>query len=193
MVTPNEVDGWSSVTARRLDKLCRRLVDAESLREELRAIVLRPGSNGPSDTEIERALRSGSVEAWHRLAECREVLPVAAAASTWIVKEPVLEEETRVFQMPWVDYDARVSRLVEDLYELGAVVAFDWGSWDGFRRYPTGRGLEQAPVADAARLATVVIRGDRFSEGTLKAALDDGTMGRIVDRLCAWFETNSTV
>lgn len=192
VVTPDEVDGWSSVTAHRLARLRRRLVDGEHLPEELRAILSRTSVDGPSDAEIEATLRSGSVAVWSRLAQFRDVLPVAATSSTWVIKEPVFEGETRVIQMPWVDYDSRVVQVVQDLYELGVIVPFDWGSWDGLSQYPTGRGLDQAPIADAARLITVVVRGDRFSEGTLKAALDDGTMVRILDRLCAWYEGGST-
>jgi uncharacterized protein DUF6508 len=48
-------------------------------------------------------------------------------------------------------------------------------------RGPTA--LRAASVADAARMATFVIRSDRFCEGTIDAAIRDGTFGAILERL----------
>jgi len=48
--------------------------------------------------------------------------------------------------------------------------------------------MASAPVADAARLATVIVRGERFCAGTLSVAISDGTLNAILARLRRWFE-----
>jgi hypothetical protein len=71
-------------------------------------------------------------------------------------------------------------------------VSFDWPAWDGAVRYPCGEGMASAPVADAARLATVIVRGERFCDGTLAGAISDGTFSAILARLRRWFEVELT-
>ena len=71
---------------------------------------------------------------------------------------------------------------------LGAGQPFDWRAWDGLNRYPDGRGLDEAPVAESIRMINAVVRADRFGEGTLLASLEDGTSMAAVDRLRRWFE-----
>jgi hypothetical protein len=78
-------------------------------------------------------------------------------------------------------------RFTELAYQLGLVVPFDWPAWFSPDRYPGGRGLEAAPVADAVRLITAYVRGDRFSSGSLNAGLRDGTLRAAVARLWACY------
>src|SRR6266567_3206196 len=42
-------------------------------------------------------------------------------------------------------------------------------AWDR-SRYGGGAGLADAPVAEVARLATAIIRGERFSDGTIDSS-----------------------
>jgi len=73
-------------------------------------------------------------------------------------------------------YDPAVEELLEALAGVHAQPVFDWMSWDGGHRYPGGAGLEAAPVADAMRLVTSIVRGERFCDGTIARAVDDGTL-----------------
>ena len=67
---------------------------------------------------------------------------------------------------------------------------FDWPAWaetpEAQRLRDDRSALEEATVLDLARLLTVVIRQDRFVEGTLAEALETGLITaalRRVDRL----------
>lgn len=80
-----------------------------------------------------------------------------------------------------------VDQLVGLLYELKVVVPFDWPGWYSLERYPGGRGIESASAADAVRLITSYVRGDRFSEGAFAGGLDDGTVKAAIDRLWSWY------
>jgi hypothetical protein len=62
----------------------------------------------------------------------------------------------------------------------------DWPAWSetpdalALRREP-GR-LERATADDLARLITALVRGDRFNEGLLLDALEEGLLARIARR-----------
>lgn len=55
-------------------------------------------------------------------------------------------------------------------------------------RFPGGQGLDTSPVADSIKVITAIVRGDRFSEGTVLAALNDGTLLAAIRRLTPWNE-----
>ena len=80
-----------------------------------------------------------------------------------------------------------VDELGDLLYRLGLVTVFDWPSWYSPEQYAGGRGLETASTADAVRLITSYIRGDRFSDGALASGLHDGAIGAAVRRLWEWY------
>jgi hypothetical protein len=82
---------------------------------------------------------------------------------------------------------ADVDKLVALFYRLGLVVPFDWPTWYSPERYRAGQGLEAATTADAVRLITSYVRGDRFSDGALVDGLHDGTIGAAVRRLWDWY------
>lgn len=78
--------------------------------------------------------------------------------------------------------------MLRELYEAGAIVGFAWMEWDFRSAYPGGRGLDTAPVADAARVLTAVARGERCCDGTVQSALEDGTLRAALQRLRSWYD-----
>ena len=82
-------------------------------------------------------------------------------------------------------YDTAVQELVRALLAVNAQPTFDWMSWDGPRRYRGGEGLADAPVADAMRLVTVILRGEHFCDGTIAAAIEDGSLVTAALRISA--------
>jgi hypothetical protein len=67
-------------------------------------------------------------------------------------------------------------------------VPFNWPEWDGVKRYRGPSALDTAPVADAVRMATAIVRADRFSEGTIGATLEDRTLLAALRRLRRWHD-----
>ena len=53
----------------------------------------------------------------------------------------------------------------------------------GLLRHRGGRGMDDAPVEDAVRMATAVLRSERFSDGSIEGALRDGTLQAAVRRV----------
>ena len=89
--------------------------------------------------------------------------------------------------------DLAVSRVVQALSDMGAIVPFDWSSWDGAQRYREPASLDAAPVGDAVRFVTAVVRSDRFNEGAINARIADGTFPAALRRLRRWYETERTL
>lgn len=85
-----------------------------------------------------------------------------------------------------------MDEIVHLLGEMGAVFPFDWLHWDGINRYRGRDALRDAPVADAARMATAIIRGDRFCEGNIGSAIKDGTLRAVLERLLRWYDRERT-
>ena len=93
------------------------------------------------------------------------------------------------FIFPFPLYSDAVNELQTLVYDLGLIVSFDWMHWTGTVRYQGGDGLASAPVADAARRMTAIIRGERFCDGTIADTLGDGTLTAVLARLRHWFDT----
>ncbi|MBB6348314.1 O-acetyl-ADP-ribose deacetylase (regulator of RNase III) [Nonomuraea muscovyensis] len=141
---------------------------------------------GPSDEEIAARLAAQPEERWRALFACADALTPADLEVSWRGGQ---ELEPGVIQMPYPVYGEAVQRILGLLGELGAVVVFGWPDWvRGNPLWPDGRGLDDAPVADAARLATAIIRGERFSDGTIEQALDRGAFRAVLRRLRRWFD-----
>lgn len=83
--------------------------------------------------------------------------------------------------------EGQIAELVRHLYDLGLVVPFDWPDWYRPDRYPAGEGLASAPVADAIRLLTAYVRGDRFCDGALLGGVTDGSIPAAIGSLWVWY------
>ena len=148
---------------------------------------------GLSDSEIEHRLRAAAGQRWQDLWDALDALAVEPEMGRWAGGETVETivvdgVEKPVIQMSYVIYSAAVFDVIAKVGALGASQPFDWQTWDGLNRYPNGRGLEEAPVAESIRMITAIVRADRFGEGTLLNGLMDGTVMAAVDRLSRWYE-----
>lgn len=147
----------------------------------------------PTDDEVEATLAAQPTKRWQELWGAVDALDAQPEHVTWAggqqIDTTVVDGVERpVFEMPYVVYSDAVERVLRLLAELRVIMPFRWPDWDGVSRYRSGRGLADAPVADAARLASVIVRADRFCDGTVAATLEDGTLPAILGRLRRWFD-----
>ena len=155
------------------------------------------GALDPTDDAIEARLAAVPAERWERLWAAADAIAASDEEhAKWAGGEQVdaiaADGETRTaFQMHYVVTSDALNRFFGSLTGVTGVVPFDWPAWRGFDRYPGGRGLENAPVADAVRMVTTVVRADRFTEGAVASALADGTLMAVVDRLRAWHDAGT--
>jgi hypothetical protein len=91
-----------------------------------------------------------------------------------------------VVSMPYADYTAEVGRFLETAYGNGWIISFNWSEWsrsDEARQLLRSEdGIERASLDQLRRLVTCILRQDRFVEGTLLRAFEDGIIPRIVER-----------
>lgn len=167
---------------------CETVVTRRALCRTFRVVP-----DDPTDDEVEATLAAQPTERWQELWDAVDALEAQPESATWAggqqIDTAVVDGTERpVFQMPYVIYSDAVERVLRLLYDLDVVTPFRWPEWDGVTLYRSGRGLSEAPVADAVRLATAVVRADRFCEGTIAATIEDGTLQAILRRLRRWFD-----
>ncbi|HET7026134.1 MAG TPA: DUF6508 domain-containing protein [Candidatus Limnocylindrales bacterium] len=142
-----------------------------------------------SDEEILVRLEAAPEERWTELGAAADALAALPAVASW---DDGRGQDGGVTHMPYVTYDDAVYRLTDALSGVtGGILVFDWGTWGGLERYERGAGLDEAPVTEAARLVTAVVRSERFSEGAIEDAIESGMVGAIVRRLWRWHDEGS--
>lgn len=141
----------------------------------------------PTDEEIAVALAAQPAERWRRLFTLADSLSPGDLKVRWGGGD---EKALGVFTFGYPLYSDSVQEIISLLDGLGVIVPFNWPEWHrASPLFPDAAGLTEAPVADAARLATTYVRGERFSDGAIQQAIDNGALLAILDRLRRWFET----
>ena len=156
-------------------------------------------STGRGDPRVgERPIRRADVvttSATERLRALAKYEAIFAAPGFtfghWVDPTP---GEDGVVQMGWYASSDAAQAFVDEAYALEWVIDFDWMKWAASpkgRRLLADPGLVgRASAADLARLLTVFIRGDRYSEGELAGAYDLGMLGAIVRRAAELAESS---
>ena len=132
----------------------------------------------PDDATLVLALDPAQGDAWRALAELDEdfrARPHCDDDCVW---------PERPGQVPYPDYSARVQAAWRLLGEVGAVTpSYAWMQHQPPAPDPEGK----LSAADAIRLATTVIRSERFGDGNIGAAVDAGVLQAVIATLVAWY------
>src|ERR1700761_3305463 len=121
----------------------------------------------PDDATLVTELDRTKADAWRALVELDEdfrARPHADDDCLW---------PERPGQVPYPDYGARVQAACALLQEVGAVTpAYHW-----MEQQPPSLDAEgKVSAADAVRLATTIIRSERFGDGNIGAAVNTGVL-----------------
>nr|WP_246122538.1 DUF6508 domain-containing protein [Actinoallomurus bryophytorum] len=113
-------------------------------------------------------------------------LPQADGDFHWT---PTTERPDGVITVGYPVYGERVQRARRALVDVGAVTpAYPW-----MDQYPlTVPDDGVLPPADAIRIATATVRGERFCDGTIGQALEQGTLQAVLTSLSTWYRTRAT-
>jgi hypothetical protein len=124
---------------------------------------------------------------WDRVLAWRARL----AAEVTGCRIPPEHQPDGVFTVGHAVLSRTAAAFVTMLYDENVVAGFDWSGWmehRGRELATTRELLEGASLEDCRRLLAALVRADRFNEGALLGALEDGlvdaTLGRI-ERLMA--------
>ena len=88
----------------------------------------------------------------------------------------------------WFSPSREALDFISACYELGWMKPnFDWPTWMGTEEAARLRddpvALEQATLEQVSQLLTVLVRQDRFADGSLGVAFESGLLIRIVQRV----------
>lgn len=132
----------------------------------------------PDDATLVMALDLKAADAWRALIELDKAFrdrPHAEDDCVW---------PERPGQMPYPDYSSRVQESWSLLTDVGAVTpSYDWMK----QKPPAFDPERKLSTADAVRLATTIIRSERFGDGNIGAAVDAGVLQAVIAALAAWY------
>lgn len=136
------------------------------------------------DEQIDSILDEVTFEQWARLAAVGEQLGSSeGAAGRWAA---ATRDSDGTWTFGCFVASPALGELVELLYDAGLISGvFDWPEWWQASAYCDGRGVIDADERDLVRILTSVVRGDRFSEGTLAEYVRNGTVPTAVLQLSA--------
>jgi hypothetical protein len=146
-------------------------------------------SEDPEDPAVDAAIRASVAavpsEAWAELGAALDGVEALGpdGCASWVEGGP---DADGTVHLGWPAYAPEVERLRSAIGAAGLVVPYAWPQWTGIERYRTGTGMDAAPVEDAVRMVTAVIRSERFGDGSIEGALRDGTLQAAVRRTLTW-------
>jgi hypothetical protein len=127
----------------------------------------------PDDATLLAVLDTTQVEAWRALTELDRDFR----------DQPHVDDDCVWSSVP--NYSARVEAACRRLYEVGAVTPlYQW-----MRHVPPSLAADgQVNPADAVRLATTIVRSERFGYGRIETALKAGGLQAVVASLSSWYQ-----
>ena len=144
-------------------------------------VPARPCEGDPGDVALLDGLDRDRTDGWESL---------AAHVEDWRVDDDdyIWSESSRQpdgsWQLGYPVYSERVDSIHFALSSVGAVSpAYHWMAFSP----PQLSREETFSPADAVRAATGIVRGERFSDGTIGAALLDGTLFAVAEALVGWY------
>ena len=105
---------------------------------------------------------------------------------TWV---PSQRTEEGAWTMPYVEFSERALAFLGRGAGGWVTPEIDWRTWAGTPRaqrfFEHPEAIGEATPDDLKGLLTTLVRGDRFGEGTLQAAFEQGVLTAIVRRAAA--------
>jgi len=129
-------------------------------------------------------LKSITPTEWSKLFELNDRILNSKSFGEMAGGEKIEENVSTFPYWKWSDITTEFNKTVHD---MKLIVSFDWPDWEeGIQllrdRKQTFHDLDEITLC---KLMTVIVRADRFSDGTLVGALEDGTISKILSALKA--------
>lgn len=110
---------------------------------------------------------------------------IQSHTGTWGEMKGGEKDGSGIIEMPYAATDPLIHKFLELWYDKGLVVPFDWSKWDEGRNWYADTSDQKYKALDqetALKLLTAVIRNDRFNEGALLRAFEDGEFPKIISQ-----------
>ncbi|MFE2674344.1 DUF6508 domain-containing protein [Streptomyces hygroscopicus] len=133
------------------------------------------------DRRLLARLDRANSHAWHELRQGLAELTDEDRDVQW---RPARQNPSGTWTVGYPIHSERLNRVIRALVAVGAVTpAYLWIDNPPPTLPPDGR----LSPADAMRAATAIVRGERFSDGTIAQAARDGLIDAVGTSLCAWY------
>lgn len=88
-------------------------------------------------------------------------------------------------QLPYWDYDNSIIKFIKALYDNGWIVDFDWTEWqqEAKQYWSNPETIKEADIDTIQKLLTTHVRKDRFCDGHMAEAIENGHIDAILKRL----------
>ena len=92
------------------------------------------------------------------------------------------KDEKGVIQMPFIIEEEIVYKFINVVYDIPIIISFDWGAWDEGRKFVNDKSFDfnSIDIPTKCKLITAIVRNDRFCEGCLVAAFEEGLILKIL-------------
>ena len=129
-------------------------------------------------------LKSITPTEWSKLFELNDRILNSKSFGEMAGGEKIEENVSTFPYWKWSDITTEFNKTVHD---MKLIVSFDWPDWEEGSKLlrdhkQTFQDLDEITLC---KLMTVIVRADRFSDGTLVGALEDGTISKILSALKA--------
>lgn len=111
---------------------------------------------------------------------------VQAHTDEWGRRHENERTESGTLVFPWVEQSELIQEFVKFMYDNNLIVKFSWPEWQAGRDWYSHQDemkYDGLDVETALKLLTAVIRNDRFNEGALVQAFEDGSFPKIIQKL----------
>lgn len=136
----------------------------------------------PDDIQLINQLDRTQTDAWEQLRSVAEEMETEDHDVKWI-RAKSLSEQT--YSLSYPAYSELVEKAISLLSTVGAVTPLYIWKEHGLPNYLPNNKLS---TADAIRAATFVVRSERFSDGTIAKAYENGLLEAILNALVIWYD-----
>lgn len=85
-------------------------------------------------------------------------------------------------QFPYFNFDPVVHCFLKVVNELNIMINFDWSAWKEGKATLENRetNYDKLDIVTLCKLLTIIVRSDRFVDGTLVGSFEDGIIQKII-------------
>ncbi len=125
-------------------------------------------------------LKNISQEDWERLFQ---FIPLIKEHESFGKMKAGEKDAKGIIEFPYVIPHKVVDDFTDIMYKLNLVIDFDWGKWTAGSKIVANGSYKNHNEITLIKILTAIIRKDRFQEGLLAEAFENGTIGKILSEL----------
>ena len=130
--------------------------------------------------ELDHHIKNVNINDWKKLFD---FIPLIRERKSFGEMEGLNKNPDRTRQFPYVIPEKVVDDFVDLMYELDLMVDFDRERREEERAVIATGNFHDQDAVTLIKILTTLIRNDRFNEGTLVEAFENGTIVKILTRL----------